>query len=87
MDVRKEVTQSIFLAGGLTLIPGFKARLELEVEKLTPAKPRVHASPYRYHAAYLGACVHANTEAYEETKVKRRDWSTETQKLDKIWNL
>jgi actin-related protein len=47
MDVRKEVTQSIFLAGGLTLIPGFRERLELEVEKLTPVKPRVHASPYR----------------------------------------
>ena len=87
VDVRKEVTQSIFLAGGLTMMPGFKERLEAEVEKLTPAKPRVHASPYRYHAAYLGACVHAGSEAYEQTKIKRRDWPTEGQKQEKMWTL
>ncbi len=69
------------------MIPGFKERLEVEVEKLTPAKPRVHASPYRYHAAYLGACVHAGGEAYEKTKIKRKDWATEGQKQEKMWTL
>lgn len=47
LDVRREVTQSIFLSGGLTMLPGFKQRLEAELAKLLPAKPRVHASPYR----------------------------------------
>ena len=43
------MTQNIMLAGGLTLIPGFKERLETEMERLNPAvKPRVLASPYRY---------------------------------------
>ena len=49
LDVRREVTQSIFLSGGLTMLPGFKERLEAELEKLLPAKPRVHASPHRCH--------------------------------------
>ena len=53
LDVRKEVTQSIFLSGGLTMLPGFKQRLEAELEKLLPARPRVHASPYRYFRKYI----------------------------------
>ena len=47
LDVRREVTQSIFLSGGLTMLPGFKQRLEAELEKLLPARPRVHAAPHR----------------------------------------
>ena len=87
MDVRKEMTQSIFLAGGLTLIPGFRARLESELEKLTPVKPRVHASPYRYHAAYLGACVHAVSDAYQNTRVTRGEWFAAGAKLDRYWTM
>ena len=29
------------------MIPGFNHRLEMELEKLLPVRPRVHASPYR----------------------------------------
>ncbi len=47
MDARKELSQSILLAGGLTLIDGFRERLEAEMERLTTVRPRVHASPYR----------------------------------------
>ena len=49
MDVRKEITQSIFLAGGLSMIPGLRERMELELEKLSPAtKPR-----YKYMNLHL----------------------------------
>lgn len=47
LDMRREVSQSIFLSGGLTMLPGFRQRLETELEKLLPGKPRVHASPHR----------------------------------------
>ena len=88
MDVRKTMTQHIFLAGGLTLIPGFKERLEVEMERLNPAvKPRVHASPYRYHAAYLGACVQAATEAFNETKISRNEFSNARSKMSQLWSL
>lgn len=36
MDVRKEMTKSIFLCGGMTMIPGLADRLQTEVDKLTP---------------------------------------------------
>ena len=55
LDVRREVTQSIFLSGGLTMLPGFKERLEAELEKLLPAKPRVHAAPHRCHLDLKGS--------------------------------
>ena len=88
MDVRKEITQSIFLAGGLSMIPGFRERLELELEKLSPAtKPRVHGSPYRYHASYLGATVHANSTAFKQTKLTRDEWIGVSQRLPQPWNL
>lgn len=87
MDVRKEMTQSIFLSGGLTLIPGFRKRLELEIEKLTPVKPRVHASPYRYHAAYLGACVHALGDAFRETRITRTEWTQSSRGSDLFGTL
>ena len=87
MDARKEVTQSIFLAGGLTLIPGLRERLEAEVEKLTPVKPRVHASPYRYHAAYLGAVVHASSEAFRKTRVTKSEWRSGEARVDRTWTM
>jgi actin beta/gamma 1 len=90
LDVRREVSQSIFLSGGLTMLPGFKQRLEAELERLLPAKPRVHASPYRWpelakaeclcdpflrqHAAFLGAQAHALSPAYSQARILRADW-------------
>lgn len=88
VDVRKEMTCSIFLSGGLTLIPGFRRRLESEVEKLVPAKPRVHASPFRYHAAFLGAMKHAGSKEFQKTKVTKQEWvNRRGAKLDRYWAM
>lgn len=87
VDVRKQVSQSIFLGGGLTLVPGFKHRLELELTKLLPVRPRVHASPYRYHAAFLGACAHATSKDYERTRITRAQWKARNVDVAKSWVL
>ena len=86
-DNNFQVTQSIFLAGGITLLPGFRDRLEAEVGRLTSVRPRVHASPYRYHAAYLGAMVHSGTEAYQATKVTKREWEAAGSRLERYWTM
>ena len=85
VDVRKEVSQSIFLSGGLTLIPGFKQRLQSELNSILPIPGKVHASAYRYHAAFLGACAHALSPEYSQQKVHKSDWNTERVKLNKYW--
>ena len=88
LDARKEVTRSIFLSGGTTMIPGFNHRLESELEKLLPMRPKVHASPYRYHAAFLGASHHANTSEYQRSKIKRQDWvSGKSKNIASLWVL
>ena len=70
------------------MIPGFNHRLETELEKLLPMRPKVHASPYRYHAAFLGASQHATSQEYQNSKIKRRDWvSGQAKNLASLWVL
>ncbi len=89
VDARKEIARSIFLAGGLTLIDGLRERLEAEVTRLTPAPvfPRVHASPFRYHAAYLGAAAHALTQSFGDTKVSKEEWFSAGSSLQRYWTM
>merc|ERR1719222_919505 len=88
LDVRREVTQSIFLSGGLTMLPGFKQRLEAELEKLLPARPRVHASPHRQHAAFMGAQAHALSPGYQASRIRRQDWvSGAAKNTASLWAL
>jgi len=37
-------------------------------------KCKVHASPYRYHAAYIGACVLSNSATYDKSRLSREEW-------------
>ncbi|CAG7718635.1 unnamed protein product [Allacma fusca] len=76
VDIRKEVSQNIFLVGGCSLIPGFAERLEFELTKLCPPhlKPKIRSSPYRYHASFIGSSVLAGTEAFEKSLMKRSNY-------------
>jgi len=64
MDVRKEMTRSIFLSGGVTMLPGFAERLYAEVDKVTPKtlQPKVgfdendEISLITY-VLFAGACI------------------------------
>ncbi|XP_059468680.1 uncharacterized protein LOC132192643 [Neocloeon triangulifer] len=89
MDVRKEMTRSIFLSGGVTMLPGFAERLHAEVDKVTPKslQPKVHSSPYRYHASYIGACVLANSPGVDQVKITKGEWQSAGAKALTKWNL
>lgn len=43
MDIRKEMSRSIFLVGGVSLLPGIADRLTTELDNLTPPaiRPKV----------------------------------------------
>ncbi|XP_076304014.1 uncharacterized protein LOC143222053 isoform X3 [Tachypleus tridentatus] len=89
MDIRREMVRSIYLSGGVTLLPGFAERLEREVNNLTPSAivPKVHASPYRYHMAYLGACQLAASDGFEEACASADEWSEKGSECLKRWHL
>ncbi|CAH1784937.1 unnamed protein product, partial [Owenia fusiformis] len=87
MDTRREMCRSIFLSGGGTLYPGFAERLQKEITKLMPESitVQVHASPQRYHSAYIGACVLANLGVFETAAISRKDWFKDGAKLLRKW--
>ncbi|KAK8402073.1 hypothetical protein O3P69_001278 [Scylla paramamosain] len=89
MDIRKEMSRSIFLAGGVTQLPGLVDRLTTELDNLTPPaiRPKVHASPYRYHAAYIGACVLAESPAFTQSRISQEDWNKHGNSTLRKWSL
>ncbi|KAL4226512.1 hypothetical protein ACF0H5_014497 [Mactra antiquata] len=76
IDSRKQMYRSVYLSGGVTTIPGFSERLEVELRKLAPpaAIVEVHASPQRYHSAYIGACSVAGMDIFEMSCVSADEW-------------
>ncbi|XP_035221102.1 uncharacterized protein LOC118194027 isoform X2 [Stegodyphus dumicola] len=89
VDLRREMTRSIFISGGLTLLPGFVERLEKEIDKLTPdtISPKVHASPYRYHMSYIGACKIALGEKFDDICITKQMWKKEGNTCVKKWHI
>ncbi|KAG0421684.1 hypothetical protein HPB47_002433 [Ixodes persulcatus] len=89
MDIRREMARSIYLSGGLTLLPGFAERLQAELDILTPdtVTPKVHASPYREHMAFLGASTMASTSAFDGVCVTLREWQQQGPACLAKWHL
>lgn len=58
--------RNIYLSGGASLLPGFAERIETELAQLVAStiQVQVHISPWRYHAAYLGAQVVAGSAQF-----------------------
>lgn len=59
MDVRKELYQSVLLAGGTTLFQGFQNRLASEVQRFTPEQVRakVLAPNERMFSVWIGGSI------------------------------
>lgn len=56
------------MSGGTSLLHGMAERIENEIAKLVPGtiQVKVHMSPWRYHAAYLGAQVIASGKLFNK---------------------
>uniref|UniRef100_A0A0N5A0G8 PH domain-containing protein n=1 Tax=Parastrongyloides trichosuri TaxID=131310 RepID=A0A0N5A0G8_PARTI len=67
IDSRRTLYKNIYLSGGTSLLPNLAERLENEIMKLVPSTIhiQVHTSPWRYHAAYLGAQVLASSCTFD----------------------
>ncbi|CAJ0560949.1 unnamed protein product, partial [Mesorhabditis spiculigera] len=63
------VERNIYLAGGASLLPGLAEKVETELETVLPntINAQVHISPWRYHAAFLGAQVVAAAASFEDS--------------------
>ncbi|KAK3578753.1 hypothetical protein CHS0354_035654 [Potamilus streckersoni] len=88
MDSRKHMYRSIYLSGGVTMLPGFAERLQTELKKLAPPSVvvEVHASPQRYHSAYIGACTLAGMDVFEKSCISAEEWRQMGTKAFKKWS-
>lgn len=77
MDMRKEMSRRIYLAGGTTLMVGFPERLEIELQQLLMPRSdvQVHGSEHRQHSAYIGAAVLATLASFEKSIITLEEWS------------
>ncbi|CAJ0573764.1 unnamed protein product, partial [Mesorhabditis spiculigera] len=69
IDSRRNLYKNIYLAGGASLLPGLAEKVETELETVLPntINAQVHISPWRYHAAFLGAQVVAAAASFEDS--------------------
>ncbi|XP_054721186.1 uncharacterized protein LOC129230973 [Uloborus diversus] len=77
VDARKRIAESIYVSGGVTMLPGFVERLSKEVSKLSKTKvmPKVFASKYRYHCSYIGACKFASMKEFPQVCINYDEYS------------
>ncbi|KAB7505520.1 hypothetical protein Anas_01314 [Armadillidium nasatum] len=47
----------------------------------------VHASPYRYHASFLGACILAESDAFGQSKITKEEWTKQGNSALRKWAL
>ncbi|XP_021342763.1 uncharacterized protein LOC110443095 isoform X2 [Mizuhopecten yessoensis] len=89
IDSRKHMYRAIYLSGGVTMMPGFAERLQKELIKLAPPSVivEVHASPHRYHAAYIGACSLANMDMFEQSCITGNEWARNGVKAFAKWAM
>ncbi|XP_022669655.1 uncharacterized protein LOC111253835 isoform X2 [Varroa destructor] len=89
IDMRKQMARSIYLSGGLTLLSGLRERIIADVSRLVPSalKVEVHASPYRLHMAYIGACTMASTGAFDRQCITYSQWRSGPDDCYKSWHV
>ncbi|XP_065939030.1 uncharacterized protein [Magallana gigas] len=89
IDSRKRMYRAIYLSGGVTMLPGFADRLQCELQKLAPPSVmvEVHASPQRYHSAYIGACSLASMEQFQQICISAEEWKKDGVKTFRKWNM
>lgn len=87
IDQRRELSKSIFLSGGSSVIPGLKERLQKEVASMAPTgvTVEVHTRGSFHHAAYCGASVLASLGSFHNYLVSWDDWSTAGPEALKKW--
>ena len=77
IDMRRQMTRHIYLAGGTTLLIGLQERLQKELQVLNPRLDvQVHASENRQHAAFLGSSVLASLNSFSKSLVDAETWAT-----------
>ena len=77
MDVRKELVNKMYIAGGNTLFRGFGDRLLSEIRKELPrdTKCKLHAPPERKYTTWLGGSILSNLSAFRKMMIRLQTYA------------
>lgn len=86
-DLQTDLRESVVLAGGTTMLPGFCSRIKEELVKAYPAESvRVVPGPnpcgtaergynsQRKHASWIGGSMFASLDTFKEIRVMKQEW-------------
>ncbi|XP_076943347.1 actin-2-like [Bidens hawaiensis] len=76
VNLWKELYKNIVLIGGLTMLPGFAARLEKEIAALSPPgmHVKVHAPEHRKHSSWIGGSILASLSSFQELLISKPEY-------------
>ena len=76
IDIRKDLNCNIVLAGGGSMLPGLRERLQLDVESLTPGNGKISvlANPERKYASWLGGSVLSSLGSFSEMWASKQEY-------------
>ncbi|MFX0094948.1 MAG: actin, cytoplasmic 2, partial [Candidatus Hodarchaeota archaeon] len=79
IDLRRDLYQNIVLAGGSTLFPGLKERLNKEITELVPENIEIGviASPDRQYSAWLGGSIVGSLKTFQKMWISKREYLDE----------
>ena len=85
-DLKINLYNNIVLAGGSTLMPGFKERFEMEIEQRAANKANtdinVFADLYRKNAAWIGGSMLASFSTFKDMTITKEDYDNNQQEPD-----
>ena len=76
-DIRRELWGSICLAGGSTLLPGFKERTERDLSNMSPARVRVTGSAIaveRKYSSWIGGSILASLGTFQQMWISKAEY-------------
>ena len=83
VDLRTKLFESVFLAGGTTLLPKFCERFLTETAKATPwhCRVKLHAPAERQFTTWIGGSFLAHLSTFETMLTKRAEYQEQGERL------
>ena len=73
-DLQMTLMNNIVLAGGTTLLPGYKERFEAELCDLVGSSINVTADLHRKYSSWIGGSMIASMSTFDEMTIKQADY-------------
>jgi actin-related protein len=91
-DVQQDLLNSVVVAGGSSMLPGFLERLDRELASRQKEGPRPQVVPdpqgtepgynsQRKHAAWIGASMFASLSTFRKVEVTKQEWEDNAERV------